>query len=73
MRSKYTQVGPAASSQEDKGFGLGKGWANEGVEQFDTLFDTVKADHKANPGFVRTWIAKEHVWLREQMKKHQAV
>ena len=52
-----------------KGLELGKGWTNEGIERFNTLFDEVKADRKANPSFVRTWIAKERVWLKEQMKK----
>ena len=65
---KYTRVGTAASSQEDKGFELGKEWSNEGIERFNTLFEKVKADHKANPSFVRTWIAKECVWLQEQIK-----
>ena len=61
---KCTQVGTAASSQEDKGFELGKLWTNEGIECFNTLFDQVKADHKANPSFVRTWIAKDCVSLQ---------
>ena len=66
---KYTRVGTAASSQEDKGCELGKGWTNEGIEWFNTLFDKVKADWKANPSFIRTWIAKERVQLKEQTKE----
>ena len=69
----YTWVGTAASSHKDKGFELGKRWTNEGIEWFNTLFDKVKADCKANPGFVRTWIAKEHVQLQEQIKNKDTI
>ena len=48
---------------------MGKGWTNEGIEQFNTLFDKLREDCKKNSSFGKKWIAKERLRLNEQIKK----
>ena len=59
VQPKYTQVGGTSNSQEDKSVEMGKGWTNEGIEQFNTLFDKVREDRKKTSSFGENWIAKE--------------
>ncbi len=33
-----------------------KGWSDEGIARFNELFDQVKKDRAANPGFERKWL-----------------
>jgi hypothetical protein len=33
-----------------------KGWSDEGISRFNELFDQVKKDRAANPGFERKWL-----------------
>jgi hypothetical protein len=33
-----------------------KGWSDEGISRFNELFDQVKKDRGANPGFGRKWL-----------------
>ena len=58
-----------SSLQEEKSVEMGKGWTNEGIERFNTLFDKVREDRKKNTSFGKNWIAKERLWLNEQIKK----
>ena len=41
---KYTCGGAMPGSQADRTGDFGKGWTNEGVQQFNELFDKVKED-----------------------------
>ena len=59
IQPKYTQVGGTSTLQEEKSVEMGKGWMNEGIEQFNTLFDKVREDCKTNASFGRNWITKE--------------
>ena len=43
-------------------------WTKNGPIRALNNFDKVKADCKANPGFVIAWIAKKYVQLQEHIK-----
>ena len=67
IQPKYTRVGGISISQEEKSVKMGKGWTNEGIGQFNILFDKVREDRKKSSGFGRNWIPMEHLRLNEQI------
>ena len=48
---------------------MGKGWTNEDMGQFNTLFDKVREDCQKNASYGKNSIAKECLRLKEQIKK----
>ena len=48
---------------------MGRGWTNEGNQQFNTWFDKVREDCQMHASFGKNWIAEERLQLKEQIKK----
>ena len=66
---KYTHSGAMPGSQADRTGDFRKGWTNEGIQQFNELFDKVKEDQINHPHFITKWLEKECERLRDQIKK----